>query len=360
MEVPVSPPSAQVDPAPVTLPAPPAQVAPVVELDAAAIVAAQEKVFTDLYVATLPSVVHISVDRAVQGGFQPAGEGSGFVWDESGVIVTNNHVVDGSDRVWVNFEDGNVFLAQIIGTDPDSDLAALQIDAPAGYLTPVSLGDNDDLKVGQFTFALGNPFGETFTMTSGIVSALGRTITGAANSPYKIPSAIQTDAPINPGNSGGPLFNVHGEVIGINSQIISQSGASAGIGFAIPINIAKIVIPELIATGSHTYTYLGISGGSVTSLVAENTGLDRNTRGVIISGLTAGGPAGKAGLRAPQGSTRGDIITSIDGVSVRTIEDLIAYLAVNTKPGQTIVVEAIRADGATEDVDVLLEPRPGS
>jgi S1-C subfamily serine protease len=274
--------------------------------------------------------------------------------------VTNNHVVDGSDRVWVNFEDGNVFLAQIIGTDPDSDLAALQIDAPAGYLTPVSLGDNDDLKVGQFTFAVGNPFGETFTMTSGIVSALGRTITGAANSPYKIPSAIQTDAPINPGNSGGPLFNVHGEVIGINSQIISQSGASAGIGFAIPINIAKIVVPELIATRSHTYTYLGISGGSVTSLVAENTGLDRDTRGAIISALTAGGPAGKAGLRAPQGNSRGDIITSIDGISVRTIEDLIAYLAVNTKPGQTIVVEAIRPDGSTEKVDVLLEPRPVS
>lgn len=154
-EVPVSAPSAQVDPAPVTLPAPPAQVAPVVELDAAAIVAAQEKVFTDLYVATLPSTVHIRVDRAVQGGFQSAGEGSGFVWDANGVIVTNNHVVDGSDRVWVNFEDGNVFLAQIIGNDPYSDLAALQIDAPAGYLSPVSLGDNDDLKVGQFTFAWG-------------------------------------------------------------------------------------------------------------------------------------------------------------------------------------------------------------
>ena len=195
-------------------------------------------------------------------------------------------------------------------------------------------------------------------MTSGIVSALGRTIEDGTNSLYKIPSAIQTDASINPGNSGGPLFDVSGNVIGINSQIISQSGASAGIGFAIPINIAKIVIPELVATGSHTYTYLGISGGSVTSLVAENAGLDRDTRGVIISELTAGGPAGKAGLRGAQGNNRGDIITSIDGVSVRTIEDLIAYLAVNTKPGQTIVVEAIRPNGSIEKIDVLLEPRP--
>lgn len=327
---------------------------------AAEIVAAQEEVFTDLYAATLPSVVHIGVRRVVQGQLAAAGEGSGFVWDSDGVVVTNNHVVDGASEVLVTFEDGNVFRGEIIGTDSDSDLAAIRIDAPEGYLKPVSLGDSNDLKVGQLAFALGNPFGKAFTMTNGIISALDRTIPGSSNSSYHIPSAIQTDAPINPGNSGGPLFDVYGNVIGINSQIISRSGTSAGVGFAIPVNIAKIVVPALTTTGSHTYTYIGIVGTNVTSMVAEAYGLDRDIRGSLILDLVGGGPADDAGLRGEQETRRGDIITAIDGVPVITIEDLMAYLAENTKPGQTVTVDVIRADDSAERVDVILEPRPAS
>lgn len=357
---PSSVPATQVDPGLVDPPAARVQVAKVADLAPMAIVMAHEQVLTDLYEATLPSAVHISVDRSVQGGFRRAGEGSGFVWDTSGVIVTNNHVVADSDRVWAIFEDGHVFLAEIIGTDPESDLAALRIDAPAGYLKPVSLGDSEDLKVGQLAIAIGNPFGEIFTMTGGIISALGRTITGSSDSPYKIPSAIQTDAPINPGNSGGPLFDVQGNVIGINSQIISRSGSSSGVGFAIPVNIAKVVIPELIVTGSHTYAYLGISGGNVTSRVAEQNGLDSDVRGVIVSELAAGGPAADGGLVGTRGNNRGDIITAIDGVPTTTIEDLMAYLAEHTKPGQTVVVEVIRPNDSVANVDLFLEPRPVS
>lgn len=324
------------------------------------IVASQQKVFTDLYVASLPSVVHIDISQVIRGQSVATHQGSGFVWDDDGVIVTNHHVVENAAQVWVTFEDGNVFEAEIVGSDQYSDLAAVRIDAPDEYLKPVSLGDSRDLMVGQLTFAIGNPFGRTFTMTSGIISGLDRTISGSSASAYRNPNAIQTDAALNAGNSGGPLFDIYGNVIGINSQIISQTGTWSGVGFAIPVNTAKIVIPDLIDTGSHTYAYIGISGASVTSWVAEQNDLDRSVRGVLIRSVVRGGPADDAGLRGPTATARGDIITAIDGTPMITMADLMAYLVDNTRPGQTVTVDVIRPDGDMEKIDVALEARPGS
>lgn len=323
------------------------------------IVESQQKVFTDLYIAALPSVVHIDVSQVIGGQLVATHQGSGFVWDD-GVIVTNHHVVEDAAQVWVTFEDGNVFEAEIIGSDQYSDLAAVRIDAPDEYLKPVSLGDSRDLMVGQLTFAIGNPFGRTFTMTSGIISGLDRTISGGSASAYRNPSAIQTDAALNAGNSGGPLFDIYGKVIGINSQIISQTGTWSGVGFAIPVNTAKIVIPALIDTGSHTYAYIGISGTSVTSWVAEQNDLDRSVRGVLIRSVVRGGPADDAGFRGPTATARGDVITAIDGTPMITMADLIAYLVDKTRPGQTVTIDVIRPNGDTEKIDVVLEARPGS
>ena len=324
------------------------------------IVESQQKVFTDLYTAALPSVAHIDIAQVIGGQMVASHQGSGFVWDADGVIVTNHHVVEDAAQIWVTFEDGNVFDGELIGSDTYSDLAAVRIDAPDEYLKPVSLGDSRDLMVGQLTFAIGNPFGRTFTMTSGIISGLDRTISGSSASAYRNPNAIQTDAALNAGNSGGPLFDIHGKVIGVNSQIVSQTGTWSGVGFAIPVNTAKIVIPALIETGSHTYAYIGISGTSVTSLIAEQNGLDRSVRGVLIRGVVTGGPADDAGLRGQTATARGDIITAIDDTPMRTISDLMAYLVDNTKPGQTITVDVIRSNGDTEKMDVVLEARPGS
>ena len=335
----------------------PLTVSKISELDPNKVIEAHEQVLTKLYTITLPSVAKIEVDHAVQDSFIPIGEGSGFVWDEHGTVITNNHVVKHADRVWVRFEDGSVFRARVLGTDPDSDLAALHIDTPTGYLTSLSQGDSDQLQVGQIVVTMGNPFGQGFTMTRGIISALGRTIPGDDTSPYKIPSAIQTDAPINPGNSGGPLFDRKGNVIGINSQIISQSGSSSGVGFAIPINIAKIVIPSLIRDGSYTYAYMGISGRSVDSRFAETIDLHRDIRGVMIQEII-GKPAASAGLAGTTDKKRGDIITAIDSEVVKTMEDLVSYLVQNTTPGDKVVVDVIRLDDSTASIEVLLEPRP--
>lgn len=324
------------------------------------IVGSQQKVFTDLYIAALPSIVHIDVSQVIGGQLVATHQGSGFVWDDDGVIVTNHHVVEDAAQAWVTFEDGNVFEAEIIGSDQYSDLAAVRIDAPDEYLKPVSLGDSRDLMVGQLTFAIGNPFGRTFTMTSGIISGLDRTISGSSASAYRNPSAIQTDAALNAGNSGGPLFDIYGKVIGINSQIISQTGTWSGVGFAIPVNTAKIVIPALIDTGSHTYAYIGISGTSVTSWVAEQNDLDRSVRGVLIRSVVRGGPADDAGFRGPTATARGDVITAIDGTPMITMADLIAYLVDKTRPGQTVTIDVIRPNGDTEKIDVVLEARPGS
>ena len=367
-----TPDTTSTEPAPAVVSAPAADVpaAPTVAVDATAIVAAQEQVLGDIYDTALPSVVRIVVSQwaTTNSGrvLAPAGEGSGFVWSAEGHIVTNHHRIAGADLVTVLFADGWEAEATVLGSDPDSDLAALKIDLPGAPLIPLALGDSAALRVGQLAVAIGAPFGQDFTMTTGIVSALGRSIP-SAETQFANPEAIQTDAPINPGNSGGPLLDRNGSVIGINSQIATRSGSSSGIGFSVPVNTAKRVVPELIETGSYEYAYLGISGGSLGPSLAGARGLDESTRGVIVSLVLSDGPADRAGLVANQRSvevdgqrfpTGGDVITSIDGVRVSDMDDLLAYLAGTTRPGDTVALGLIRKDGDEATVDVVLGRRP--
>ena len=356
-------------------------------MDPAMVVAAHEQVIKGIYEKALPSVVFIHVTRnlgAPNGtpspeapeipnprlfpeGFFPTTAGSGFVWDDAGHIVTNHHVVAGNDRVTVILSDDTELEGEVLGSDPDSDLALLRVEAPSGLLTPVVLGDSDAVAVGQVAAALGNPFGHEFSITSGIISGVGRTIR-SGNSPFSIPEVLQTDASLNPGNSGGPLLDRQGQVIGVNTQIISRTGSSSGIGFAVPINIAKQVIPALLETGKFDYSWLGISGSNLRPAVAELMDLPRDTRGALVVEVLADGPAAQAGLRAGDRSEMvegrqlligGDVIVSIDGSPVRGIDDVITYLVTRTRPEQTITLEVLR-DGGRAEVDVTLGVRPGS
>jgi S1-C subfamily serine protease len=356
------------------------------------LVTAYEQALGEVYRNTLPSVVNIRVvqelDRQAEEEqfsypfspfrqfpgplpqlpeqFYNQGQGSGFVWDKEGHIVTNYHVVADATEIEVIFSDHKIARAELLGSDPDADLAVIKVDVPASELHPVVLGDSDQLQVGQLALAIGNPFGQEFTMTSGIISAVGRTLR-SGYSFFSIPEVIQTDAPINPGNSGGPLLNRQGEVVGINSQIISRSGANAGIGFAIPINIAKQIVPVLIEGETFEYAWLGITGVTLTSEVADFMKLPADTQGVLVASVTQDSPADKAGL---QGSDKtltmagneyqlgGDIITHINEQPVDSIDDLITYLMEETKPGDEITLDVIHPDGATEQVTVTLDKRP--
>lgn len=357
----------------------------VTKLDANAIVAAQEQVMVNIYQNLLPSIVHIRVSTKLDTDssfpsdprlplpqdprdFFQQGEGSGFVWDDEGHIVTNNHVIQGAERVIVTFTDRVQIEAKVIGTDPDSDLAVLKLEEPKEGSKPVTLGDSDSLQVGQLAVAIGNPFGQQFTMTSGIVSALGRTIS-SSNSVFSIPEVVQTDAPINPGNSGGPLLDRLGRVIGINTQIISRSGVSSGVGFSVPINIAKRVIPALIEDGHYDYSWLGITGSSLRSEIATHMDLPKNTEGALIIQVSQDSPAEKAGfvgsdetftidgIEFPSG---GDVIVGIDGTTINQMGDLIAYLVSNTQPGDKVVMEVIRGGQGHIELDVTLGKRPDS
>lgn len=359
------------------------------------IVAAYEQALQDVYQQLLPSVVSIRVTQKVErtvpnnqfdfgfpfgspfGPFmQPApqqpreyynhGLGSGFVWDKEGHIVTNYHVVADATDVEVVFADGTEAKAEVLGTDPDADLAVIKVDLPAEELHPVTLGDSDALQPGQIAIAIGNPFGQDFTMTSGIISAVGRTIR-SGNSPFSIPEVIQTDAPINPGNSGGPLLNRHGEVIGINTMIISRSGASAGIGFAVPINIAKTVVPTLMKGERYEYSWLGITGTTLTPEVADFMDLPDGTRGVLVIDVATNSPADKAGLRGSDKTLKvagaeyqlgGDVITAIDDQPVEEMDDLIAYLVEETRPGDTVTLTVLHPNGEQETLKVTLAARP--
>ena len=251
----------------------------------------EEQLLVDLYERVSSSVVHIAVTI---GGPARGGTGSGFVLDTDGHIVTNNHVVENARRIMVTFADDTTAEAQVVGTDPDSDLAVIQVDVPASDLQPVELGDSDTLRVGQRAIAVGNPFGFEQTMTTGIVSALGRVI--RQESGFSLPQLIQTDAAINPGNSGGPLLDSQGQVIGVNTLIFSESGSNSGVGFAVPVNAVKRVVPSLIAIGRYADPWLGIQGGSLTPLIAEALDLPVD-RGVLIQVVIPDGPAESAGLQ---------------------------------------------------------------
>ena len=330
---------------------------------------AEEELLVHLYQRVNPSVVniriqqHIEVTQPYSGSLEDffrEGQGSGFVWDTEGHIVTNNHVVATADRVLVTFYDDTTAEAKVVGTDRDSDLAVIKVVIDPSHLHSVSLGDSDTLKVGQWAIAIGNPFGQAGTMTQGIISALGRTFS-PGQSLYAIPEMIQTDAAINPGNSGGPLLDSQGRVIGVNNLILSRSGSSSGVGFAVPINIVKQVVPALIEEGKYTYPRLGITGMDLVSAIREEMDLPSDLRGAMVIEVTRGGPADKAGLQG--GSRRvkiegrellvgGDIIMAIDGRPVQGMDDVR-----NTQPGQEVQLTILR-EGQERTVRVILDERP--
>ncbi len=352
--------------------------------------AAYESTLEAIYAQVNPSVVNISVvvdnsnSNSNNNGFGnqnlpqsqvpqfSQGAGSGFVWDTQGHIVTNNHVVDGATQITVTFADGTSGSATVVGTDPSSDLAVIKVDAPASELHPVTMADSSQLKVGQVAIAIGNPFTFSGSMTTGIVSALNRSLPSteaATNGPtYSIPDVIQTDAPINPGNSGGVLLDDQGRVIGVTSDLVSSTNSSSGIGFAIPSNIVSKVIPALISTGHYDHPYLGVTGTDLTPDLAKAMNLPATQRGALVEDLVPGGPVDKAGLHASStdatilGQTvrvGGDVITKINGTTVNTMDDLIAYLNDNTQVGQKVTLTFLR-DGKEMTADVTLEARPAT
>ncbi|MGB9300787.1 MAG: trypsin-like peptidase domain-containing protein [Anaerolineae bacterium] len=328
---------------------------------------AEDLLLINIYERVNPAVVNIEVLRAaapgVGGELFPEGEGSGFIIDTEGRIITNNHVVEGADEVQVTLYDGAIVQASVLGTDPYSDLAVIDIDLPPQVLRPVELGDSDELRVGQRAVAIGNPFGLEGTLTTGVISALGRTL--PAETLFAIPEVIQTDAAINPGNSGGPLLNAEGLVIGVNTAIRTTTGGNTGVGFAVPVNLVKRVVPRLIAEGHYDHPQLGIRGLTITPVLVEAMDLPVDG-GVLVSEVTADSPAGKAGIR---GGTRevsirgdlvregGDIIVSIDGQETNQFEDLLSYIVMETEVGQEIAVAIIR-DGEERVVKVVLGARP--
>jgi 2-alkenal reductase len=303
--------------------------------------------------------------------------GSGWVWDTQGHIVTNNHVVDGADQLNVTFADGVVAPAEVVGTDPGSDLAVIKVDPSAADLVPAEQGKIESVKVGGRAIAIGNPFGLVGTMTTGIVSAIGRSLASDPTSAgsFSIPQVIQTDAAINPGNSGGPLLNEAGQVIGVNFQIRSGSGANTGVGFAIPINIAQRVVPALISKGSYQHAYLGIRGQTYSPAWAQELNLPENVRGAYVIDVAQGGPASRSGLRgATAGDTTialgvdqagvaylpagGDLITAVDGQPVQQFDDLLVYLESHKSPGDKVTLTVIRSGGAESKVTITLGARP--
>jgi len=329
----------------------------------------------NLYKRVNPAVVNIRVVKHVDTEELPPwsegddlyqeGQGSGFVLDSDGHIVTNNHVVSDAEEVEVVFYDGSVARAQVVGTDPDSDLAVVQVDTDRAALATVELGDSDELEVGQMAIAIGNPFGQQSSMTMGIVSAVGRTIP-TAGTPFSIPQAIQTDAAINPGNSGGPLLNLSGQVIGVNAQIATGgvSGANAGVGFAIPSNIVRIVAPSLIETGSYTWPKIGVTGTDLSLLIRQANNVEIQ-QGAYIDSVDPEGPAAQAGLQGSTGtrtvsgveaSVGGDVIIAADGEPVLSFSDLLVDIAFK-QPGEEVQLTILR-DGSEEQVTVTLAPRP--
>jgi len=323
---------------------------------------------TSLFEQVNPGVVSIEVVRMLGGAIATGGQGSGFLVDDQHV-VTNNHVVGDIDEVDIIFDDGRRRKGTVVGKDVFSDLAVVRVeDVPSGARPLPLLVDFDQLRVGEPVVAIGNPFGFANTMTSGIISALGRTIPDGATQ-FQIPQTIQTDAAINPGNSGGPLLNARGQVIGVNAQIRTQgTAANAGIGFAIPASIVSRVVPELIAKGSYDWPYLGVSGGPVNSEIAEARGLDIDTRGAYIHEIVTGGPSGNrlqgtsvnaGAVPQQQGElvADGDIVIAINDEPVFSFDDLLTYISLETKPGQTVEITVLRGEERVV-VPVTLSERP--
>jgi len=341
------------------------QVAPPVQVDSSKL-HPQDGSLEALYQSVIPGVVAIITDQ---------GEGSGFVFDNEGHVVTNQHVVDGASTVEINFSSGFKAHGTVIGFDSDADVAVIKVDAPAAEIHPLAIGDSSALNVGQSVVAIGNPFGLSGTMTLGIISGLGRAQAAHADPTsggfFSTADIIQTDAAINPGNSGGPLFNMNGEVVGINQSIRTDSinqttgnAVNSGVGFSVSINLVKRIVPFLIQDGKYSYPYLGISSDSNMTLAEyEALGLSTYTGAYVVS-LVADGPADQAGIKAGDKPTRftnlnagGDLITAFDGKPVSTFDALLSYLLTSKSPGDTVVLTILR-DGQTMDITVTLGARP--
>jgi putative serine protease PepD len=321
----------------------------------------------DLYDSVRPSVVRITtVSSTGVAGQQAEGLGSGIVLDEEGNILTNYHVVQNAQELEVTLGDESSASATVVGTDPAGDLAVIKADFPSDItLSPATLGDSDKIRTGESVIAIGNPFGLDGTVTEGIISGLDRTLAEQQNRPLR--ELIQTDAAINPGNSGGPLVNFNGQVIGINTAIENPSGTDtfSGIGYAIPINVAKQELSELLAGNTVVHARLGVSGQTVTPNLARELNLTVN-QGVYVVEVDPSGPAGQAGVRGAQTAAQdslavppgGDVITGVDSETTAKFDDLASY--VDTKqPGDKITLHVIR-DGNKMDIDVTLGEWPAS
>ncbi len=359
-------PTPSIPPTPTTAPAvaPPAAEEPANALEAQVIA---------VYDAAGPAVVHINAVSIAYDFFFRAipqeGTGSGFLYDTEGHIITNYHVVENAEELSVTLADGRVYPATVVGEDPTNDLAVIRIEAD-DLPQPIPMGDSDNLRVGQFVVAIGNPFGQVGTLTVGVISALGRIIESPDG--RFIGEAIQTDAAINPGNSGGPLLDLQGRLIGVNSQIISPNRASAGIGFAVPANTVRRVAPQLIARGHYPHPWLGIEYLPLTPewvRALRQVGMDVPVEeGLLVLQVVPGAPADQAGVRggdqvARLGNVRvpvgGDIITAINGEPMTTSKEFIAYLETETQVGDTVELTIIR-DGEELSVQVTLAEREQS
>jgi S1-C subfamily serine protease len=343
------------------------EVAPSVSVETA--VDALQSQIIAVYQEASPAVVNITNRSYVYDRFMGAipqeGTGSGFVYDTEGHIVTNYHVVENAEELLVTLSDGQTYEAEVVGSDATNDLAVLRVVGAKELPEPLTIGDSESLEVGQFVLAIGNPFGLEQTLTTGVVSALGRVIESPEDNRF-IGEAIQTDAAINPGNSGGPLLDLSGRVIGVNSQIISSSGTSSGVGFAVSASTVQRVVPELISQGHYSHPWLGVQLLSLTS--ANRTALEEAgatvpaDSGVLVLEAVAGGPADKAGIL---GGTRlvrignyqvpvdGDIIVAINGQPLADSQDLTVYLESETTVGDTVEVTMVRG-GQQQVVQVVL------
>jgi len=303
-------------------------------------------------------VVRVNVQRNDTGGV-----GSGFVFDKKGHIITNAHVIKNATKVAVTFLDGRSYNAEIIGTDEYTDIAVIKVNADLSLLHPLSLGDSSNLKVGEQIAAIGNPFGLSGSMTSGIVSQLGRLL--PSGSGYSIPDVIQTDAAINPGNSGGPLLNMRGEIVGINTAIQSATGEFTGVGFSVPSQTIAKIVPTLIERGEYKHPWIGIAGRDIDPDLAKVLNL-KDAIGFLVVTVVDDSPAAKAGLIGSEKTIEvegvkyqvgGDIILSVDKIEVRKIDDILIHLQRSKSIGDEMVLEILR-DGRTTNTTIILQERP--
>ncbi len=334
------------------LPQPAATRTPTTESEAQSL----QDTLTHLYEQANPSVVYIIVSDSSSG--------SGFVYSEDGYIITNNHVVAAGRSYEVVFANGDRQRAELVGADADSDLAVLHVRSLPDGVKPLALADDEDIQVGQLVIAIGNPFGEQGSMSLGIVSGLGRSLRSqrastSGGSSYSLSEVIQTDAPINPGNSGGPLLNLEGQVIGVNAAIASTTGVNSGVGFAIPAQAVRLIVPELIRSGKYVYSYLGAVFDDEISLSEQTVYGISQTRGAYVIQVTPGSPASQAGLVGAnlQTGRGGDLVIEMDGQLIRNFGDLNSYLVFHTRVGQQIQVTVLR-NGAQVRLSLTLGSRP--